>query len=179
MSAKTIKPGKENSNIVGMLMLSLVCFILVACDRSKTDERVERAVESEQLVPDKQAEKDGRRQTDETVLTRQTNIVVAPGNIVVLALSTYNARAVVKSAQGIMQTMKPGDVVPGTETTLIDILDDRLVFEKLVTKPSGLKTRETIWVYKAKDGVSRVQVLNQQSPELKNYTVKKIIIASD
>jgi ribosomal protein L19 len=179
MIVKLIKFEGTGSGIVVMFMLCLVSLVLVACDSSKTDERVDSTLEPGQLVPAKQTDADATSQTADTESSTQANIAIAPGNIVVLALSTYDARAVVKSAQGEMQAMKPGDVVEGTETVLVDILDDRLVFEELVTKPSGLKVKETVWVYKAKNGVSRVQVLNLHSPELKGRTVKKTIIVSE
>ncbi|MEJ2066268.1 MAG: hypothetical protein P8X74_23820, partial [Reinekea sp.] len=82
-------------------------------------------------------------------------------------------RAVVKTAQGELQTLKIGNIVQGTDATLIDVLDDRLVFEEISTKPSGLKVKNTVWVYKFKDGVSKVQVLNHLPPKLKEYSVSK------
>lgn len=156
-----------------------VSIILVACDQNNSDEQVELGLEMEQAAPVNQPKADGSKQDELAVPTRQNNVAIAPGNIVVLALSTYDARAVVKSAQGELQAMQPGDVVQGTETVLIDILEDRLVFEEVVTKPSGLKVKETVWVYKARDGVSRVRVLSRNSPESSGISVKKTIVVSE
>ncbi len=150
----------------------LVSLIQVACDPNQTDLGEASALDAETPVPSTPPE---TMATDAVAQAGKTTTAIAPGNIVLLALSAYDARAVVKSAQGEMQAMKLGDTVLGTQATLVDILDDRLVFEEFVTKPSGLKTQQTVWVYKAKDGVSRIQVLHRHGPKSRTYAVEKTI----
>ncbi len=139
---------------------------------------MERALQTVPPATVQQASTDPVQPAGQIVAIPQSKTVIAPGNIVVMALSSFDQRAVVMSAEGEMQAMKPGDVVPGTEMVLVDVLNDRLVFEETVTRPSGLKVKQTIWVYKARDGVSRVQVLNRNAPELKEYKVTKTIVTS-
>lgn len=179
MSARVINSRPTYIGTVLLPVLCLLAFTQVACDQSKTEEPVERAQEATPSDPVQQASTDPVQQAGQIVTTPQSKTVIAPGNIVVMALSSYDQRAVVKSADGEMQAMKPGDIVPGTETVLVDVLNDRLVLEQTVTMSSGLKVKQTVWVYKARDGVSRVQVLNRNAPELKEYKVTKTIVTSE
>lgn len=161
-----------------MSVVCLLAFTQVACDRDDADTVVEQTGESSPAESVQPIVTDSAESSVKFVSAGQIDSAVAPGNIVVMALSSADARAVIKSAAGEMLAMKPGDVVPGTETRLVDVLPDRLVFEEVVIRPSGLKVRQILWVYKAKNGVSRVQVLNRDAPELKEYKVTQTIVTS-
>ena len=84
---------------------------------------------------------------------------------VVLALSPFDQHAVVKLPEQEMQALKTGQAVEGVDARLVEVLEDRAVFEEIVLGDNGLKVKETVWVYKAKQGVSRVQRLSKEKPE--------------
>lgn len=80
----------------------------------------------------------------------------------VLALSVADGQAVVRTAGGEMLALKEGDRLPGNDAVVTNVLVDRLVVEERVAaKPPR---RETIWIYKAKNGTSRVQRLGRTDP---------------
>jgi hypothetical protein len=83
----------------------------------------------------------------------------------VMALSPIDERAVVQSPDNRMTVVEPGDSIEGTRATVKQVLTDRLVLEEKVTRESGMEDIETVWVYKAAGGESKVQRLRRQPPE--------------
>ncbi len=147
-----------------------------ACDSDTNVEQSELKLVSQQALPKREA--GDVNKIEQPTLASQSRKVISPGNIVVLALNVHDGRAVIKSAQGDMQVMQVGDVVQSTEATLVNIMNDRLVFEEIITRPSGLKAKETHWVYKAENGVSRVQILRQHAPKSESKPVRKTVIVN-
>ena len=169
--------------IFNLLFKFLFCGVLLwltACEPGETKKQVSQVSINQQseVATSEQVTPEVTEQQEEILLSRRAKIETAPGNIVVMALSAFDSRAVVKSAQGKLQMMKPGDVVQGTAATLLEVLDDRLVFEEIIMKPSGLKVKKTTWVYKAMNGTSQVKVLKGQAPKGREITVKKTIVVS-
>jgi len=83
-------------------------------------------------------------------------------DLTVMALGALDGRAVVKTADGKMQVLKLGDAVPDSKAVVKQVLTDRLVVEDVIDgKPPR---RETVWLYKAKGGKSRIQRLDAQGP---------------
>ncbi|HEX5057248.1 MAG TPA: hypothetical protein VFX02_12230 [Gammaproteobacteria bacterium] len=87
-------------------------------------------------------------------------------DITVLALSAPDGRAVVRLPDDKMQVLKPGDAVDGTQAKVLQVLADKLVLEETVAdEKSGEKRRETVWLYKAVDGKSRIERLLRVLPK--------------
>lgn len=83
-------------------------------------------------------------------------------DLTVMALGALDGRAVVKTTNGKMQVLKLGDAVPDSKAVVKQVLTDRLVVEDVIEgKPPR---RETVWLYKAKGGKSRIQRLDTQGP---------------
>ena len=90
---------------------------------------------------------------------------------VVLALSPFDGHAVIQLPETEMQVVKIGQELEGFDAKLVDVLHDRAVFEEIVQLDSGIKVKETVWLYKAKQGKSRVQRLSKHAPEKPVYEV--------
>ena len=90
---------------------------------------------------------------------------------VVLALSPFDGHAVVQLSGHEMQVVKVGQALEGFNAKLVDVLHDRAVFEEVVQHDNGIKVKETVWLYAAKNGKSRIQRLSKQAPEKPVYEV--------
>ena len=49
-----------------------------------------------------------------------------------MALGAVDGRAVVKTADGKMQVVKVGDTIPGTQSVVSQVLNDKLIVEHTV-----------------------------------------------
>lgn len=104
--------------------------------------------------------------------------VVAASNLdnaAALALSPYDQTVVIQLPDAEMQALKVGQALEGIDAVLVDVLDDRAVFEEVVINDNGTKTKGTVWIYKAENGVSRVQRLSRQAPEAPVQEVTRVI----
>ena len=90
---------------------------------------------------------------------------------VVLALSPFDGHVVVQLPEHEMQVVKVGQALASVNAKLVDVLHDRAVFEEVVQHDNGIKVKETVWLYKAKQGKSRIQRLSKQAPEKPVYEV--------
>jgi len=78
----------------------------------------------------------------------------------IMALGALDGRAVVKTADNKMHVLKLGDVIPGTQATVSQILGDKLVVEDVVE--NGLK--QTVWITKGgADGKVTVQRMSMEA----------------
>jgi len=81
-------------------------------------------------------------------------------SISIMALGALDGRAVVKTADNKMHVLKLGDVIPGTQATVSQILGDKLVVEDVVE--NGLK--QTVWITKGgADGKVTVQRMSMEA----------------
>lgn len=100
-------------------------------------------------------------------------------NATVLALSPYDKSVVIKLPDAEMQALTMGQSLEGIDAVLVDVLDDRAVFEEIVINESGTKAEETVWIYKAENGVSRVQRLSRRAPATPVHEVTRVIGSSE
>lgn len=85
-------------------------------------------------------------------------------DITVMSLGVVEGRAVVRTEKGTMAILRVGDTLPRSTAIVKQILSDRLVVQNLtVSEPPRT---ETVWIFKAKAGKSRVQKLDPQAPEI-------------
>ena len=84
----------------------------------------------------------------------------------VMALGPVDGRAVLKLPSGKMKVLKVGDVVPGTNATVQQVLPDRLVVVDRIERAGEPTINQSVWIYKAtKAGAtSRVQRLDTEGP---------------
>lgn len=90
-------------------------------------------------------------------------------NVSVIAINTYDRNAVIKQPGQAMRVLKVGESL-NQQTTLVDVLTDKVVFEEIVSH-DGQRAKETIWLYKAVNGKSRIQRLSYQAPEQPVYAL--------
>jgi hypothetical protein len=77
-----------------------------------------------------------------------------------VALSSLDGRAVIKTPDNKMHVLKLGSVIPGTKATVTQILSDKLVVEDA---EGG--TPQTVWITKSgADGSVTVQRLQKDAP---------------
>jgi hypothetical protein len=78
----------------------------------------------------------------------------------ILALGALDGRAVIKTPDNKMHVLKLGDVIPGTQATVSQILADKLVVEDVVE--TGLQ--QTVWITKGgADGKVIVQRMSMEA----------------
>lgn len=84
--------------------------------------------------------------------------------ISVISLGAVEGNAVLRFSDGRMVVVHIGDTIPGTKTTVRQVLSDRLVVEAPTdTLPVKL---EKVWIYKSQaGGVSRIRKLMSPVPE--------------
>lgn len=91
-------------------------------------------------------------------------------DVAVMALSPIDSQAVIKLPDAKMQVLKVGEKIQGINATLVQVLGDRLVFEKAPTKAGGAV--EVVWLYRAEQGVSRVEYVKSLISK-KMYSLKE------
>jgi|GEM_PF-6945419 len=86
-------------------------------------------------------------------------------DITVVALDSSHNRAVVKTLNGKMMVIKPGDTVPDSKAIVSKILSDRMVV--IDTIGAQQEKKQTVWIYKyTKENVtSRIQRLDREGPK--------------
>src|SRR5581483_4640793 len=82
--------------------------------------------------------------------------------LTVLALAPAEGRAVVRKADGDLQSLGVGDLLPGTAERVSAILPDRLVAQAAPSR-GGIPARR-FWIYRqpGEGGKTRVQVLDRE-----------------
>lgn len=91
-----------------------------------------------------------------SILTSPVNAVV--DDTQVIALSAADGRVVIKEPGGQVSVVQTGDVIPGTQTKLVQVLQDRIVAQD-ASDPGN-----RYWIYRQRDGVSMVTPLSRRSP---------------
>jgi hypothetical protein len=86
-----------------------------------------------------------------------------------LSVAPLDGKAVVQMPGGQLQIVSVDDIVPGTQTTVRQVLPDRLVLLESVHSDDAEQTgeRRTVWMFKARapGQKSRVQVLSRTAPD--------------
>lgn len=86
-----------------------------------------------------------------------------------LSVAPVDGKAVVQLPGGRLQVISVDEVVPGTKTTVSQVLPDRLVLTESVRSNTAEQTdeRRTVWMFKAQTPgqESRVQVLSRTAPD--------------
>ena len=78
----------------------------------------------------------------------------------IMALGALDGRAVIKTPDNKMQVLKLGDVIPGTQATVSQILADKLIVDDVVE--TGL--HQTVWITKGgADGKVIVQRMSMEA----------------
>lgn len=137
-----------------------MCLLITACDGSDTSDNDVSSTDS--ATHDKVATND--------MQNGKASRKIDKNNLAVLALTASDGRVVVKTPVSDMTLLKKGDTLPGYSATLIDVLPDRAVFEETAVYGNE-KLNETVWVYQAVNGVSRVQRLSKRAPSAPAYHV--------
>jgi hypothetical protein len=81
-------------------------------------------------------------------------------NVIVVALSPLDKTAVVRLPNQVMQVLKTGDSIQGTELKLTRVLTNKLVFEQMPEPSSSNRTGRIVWLHRAVNGISEVEYLD-------------------
>ena len=77
-----------------------------------------------------------------------------------------------------MQVVKVGDSIQGTQAkltqVLTQVLTDKIVLKELLEKEDGSEKQEAVLLYKAKNGVSRIERLRREPPPSKPIKVNEV-----
>lgn len=92
------------------------------------------------------------------------------GQYQLLAISAADDRAVLKTPDGSMLTVKTSDEIEALNIYVVQVLHDRVVFKE--TQGFG----DSLWLFKSNNSVSRVQRISAQAPE--ELSNQPIVISS-
>jgi hypothetical protein len=90
-------------------------------------------------------------------------------SIIVTELGPAEGTAVVRLPDGKAQLVKLGDRIPGTDATVVQVSDDKIVVEDMNGTTRDRFVKQIVWIYKspASDGKSKIQRLNRkESPHM-------------
>ena len=89
--------------------------------------------------------------------------------VVLLSLSSVDAKAVVRLPTGELQILEVGGPIPGTAAVVEEVLPDRLVLEEHLAANSSEEPGEkrTVWLFKSEGSgqKSRILVLHRSPPD--------------